>query len=90
MSIEIPKELRNEALASLQRYMAENFDVEMGNVAAGAMLGYILEEIGPLAYNAAVIEVQERLLARVQEIDIDVHEEPLRYWQQQDQVRRRR
>jgi hypothetical protein len=31
-------------------------------------------------YNRAVADAQERLLARVQELDIDVHESEFGYW----------
>ena len=64
MAIEISKQDRQQAMESLMRYAAENFDERMGNVGAGALLGFFLEEIGPLVYNQAVADVQERLLAR--------------------------
>jgi hypothetical protein len=39
-----------------------------------------LKEIAPSVYNRAVADAQERLLARVQELDIDVHENEFGYW----------
>ena len=63
---------------------------KIGNIAAGALLGFFLEEIAPLVYNQAVTDVQERLMARISELDIDVHEEPFQYWQKYDQQQRRR
>ena len=80
MAIELPAELRKQAVASLERYFQEHLDERIGNVAAGGLLGFFLEEIGPVIYNQAVAEVQERLQARVAEIDIEVHEEPFGYW----------
>jgi uncharacterized protein (DUF2164 family) len=80
MSIAIPKEAREQVVASIQRYFAENMEERIGNIAAGALLGFFLEEIGPLVYNRAVADVQERLLARVQEVDIEVHEDEFQYW----------
>jgi uncharacterized protein (DUF2164 family) len=41
---------------------------------------FFLKEIGPSVYNRAVADAQERLLARVQELDIDVHESEFGYW----------
>ena len=84
MSIDIPREARQEAIASIERYFLEQRDEKIGNIAAGALLGYFLEEIAPLVYNQAVADVQERLLARVTEVDIDVHEEPFGYWRKFD------
>jgi len=43
-------------------------------------LNFFLEEIGPSIYNQAVAEVQERLIARVTEIDIECHEDEFVYW----------
>jgi len=53
------------------------------NIAAGALLNFFLQEIGPTVYNKAVAEVQERMQARVLELDIEVHEEELQYWPKQ-------
>jgi uncharacterized protein (DUF2164 family) len=84
MAIEISKQDRQQAIESLMRYAAENFDERMGNVGAGALLGFFLEEIGPLVYNQAVADVQERLLARVQEVDLEVHQDAFQYWRKFD------
>ena len=42
MSIEISKEARQQAIASIERYCRENLDEPIGNIAAGAMLGFFL------------------------------------------------
>ena len=80
MAIELAAEQRKEALASIERYFREHMDEKIGNIAAGALLGYFLEELGPLVYNRAVADVQERLQARVMEVDIEVHEDEFGYW----------
>jgi len=80
MTIELSKEARKEAIASIERYFRENIEEPIGNIAAGALLGFFLEEVGPVIYNRAVAEVQERLQARISELDIDVHEEEFQYW----------
>jgi uncharacterized protein (DUF2164 family) len=80
MTIEIPKSVRPQAIASIERYFRENMDEPIGNVAAGALLGFFLEEIGPIVYNKAVADVQERLQARVAEVDLEVHEDEFQYW----------
>lgn len=90
MAIEIDKDARKEAIASIERYFEENMEEKIGNIAAGALLGFFLEEIGPLVYNQAVTEVQERLQARIMEVDIELHEDPFQYWRKFDQARRKR
>ncbi len=89
MTIELPKDLRQQAVASIQRWFDAHMDEPIGNVAAGGLLGYFLEEIAPLVYNQAVADVQERLQARLAEIDLEVHEEPFQYWRKLDKARRK-
>lgn len=90
MTIEISKEAKKLAIASIERYFLENMDEKIGNVAAGALLGFFLEEVGPAVYNQAVTDVQERLQTRVMEIDVEVHEDEFGYWRKKDQARSRR
>ena len=90
MTIEIPREARKEAVASIERYFRENMEELIGNIAADALLGYFLEEIGPLVYNQAVADVRERLQMRVSELDIDHHEDAIQYWRKFDKQRKGR
>jgi uncharacterized protein (DUF2164 family) len=60
----------------------------IGNIAASGLLSFFVEEIGPLIYNRAVADVQERLLARVSEIDIEIHEDAFQYWRKYDRQRK--
>jgi uncharacterized protein (DUF2164 family) len=83
MAIQLPKDVKAQAKASLERFCQEHLDERIGNIAVGALLNFFIEEIGPAIYNQAVSDVQERWLQRVQELDIDVHEDPFTYWQRQ-------
>ena len=84
MTIEISKEARKQAVASIERYFQVNMEERIGNVAAAALLGFFLEEIGPLVYNQAVADLQGRLQARVMELDIEFHEDEFDYWRKFD------
>ena len=87
MPIDLPKDARTQAIASIERYFAEHMDEKIGNIAAGGLLGFFLDEVGPVIYNQAVADVQERLQARVAEVDIEVHEEPFGYWPKYDRLK---
>lgn len=63
-------------------------DEQIGNIVAGALLEYFLEEIGPLVYNKAVTDVQERLGARIMELDAEVYEDEFQYWRKFDRQRK--
>lgn len=88
MTIEISKEARQQAIASIERYFRENMEEPIGNIGAGALLGFFLEEVGPLVYNKAVAEVQERLQLRISEIDLEVHEDEFQYWRKYDRQKK--
>ena len=90
MTIELTKEARAQAIASIERYFRENMDEPIGNVAAGGLLGFFLEEVGPAIYNRAVADVQERLQARVSEVDLEVHEDEFQYWRKHERPGRSR
>ena len=88
MTIEISKEARTQAVTSIERYLRENMEEKIGNVAAGGLLSFFLEELGPVVYNRAVADMEERLQARIMELDIEVHEEEFQYWRKHDLHRR--
>jgi uncharacterized protein (DUF2164 family) len=84
MTIELTPEARKEAIASIERYFRENMEERIGNIAAGGLLGFFLEEIGPSIYNKAVADAQERMQMRITELDIEVHHDEFRYWRKFD------
>jgi uncharacterized protein (DUF2164 family) len=88
MAIELSKEARKEAIASIERYFRENMEEKIGNIAAAGLLSFFLEEIGPSVYNRAVADAQERLQARVQDLDFEVHEDEFAYWRKYDKQRK--
>ena len=49
-----------------------------------------LEEIGPAIYNQAVRDVQERIRTRIDEVDIEVHEDEFGFWKKFDKGAKRR
>jgi uncharacterized protein (DUF2164 family) len=90
MAIELSKEAKTEAIASIERGFAQERDERVGNVAAGALLGFFLEEIAPAVYNRAVADVQERLQMRIGELDIEIHEDEFGYWKKREKNTARR
>jgi len=87
MTIELPKEVRAEAIKSIERYFEVNMEERIGNIQAGALLAFFLEEIGPSVYNKAIADAQERMQMRAAELDIECHEDEFRYWPKHDRKR---
>lgn len=88
MTIELPPATRQTAVASIQRYFKQNMDEPIGNITAGALLEFFLAEVGPLVYNKAVADVQQRLQARIQEIDLEVYADEFQYWSKFDKKKK--
>jgi len=79
-AIELPQPARAEAIASIQRFFEENMPEPIGDLRAGLLLDFFLEEIGPVAYNRAIADAQARLQQRVSDLDGELYAEPFQYW----------
>jgi len=80
MAIELDKEARKVAIASIERWFLEERDERVGNIFAGALLGFFLDEIAPSVYNRAVADVQERLRMSADALEIEIHEDEFGHW----------
>ena len=79
MPIEIPNRSRADLIESIQDYVREHLEVELGVIAAEGLLDYALEEIGPAAYNKGVRDAQGRMSAAVADLDLDLREQEMGY-----------
>lgn len=57
--IAIPDAAKKQAIASIQRYFAENLDEEIGDLKAALVLDYFLAEHGPVIYNQAIADAKQ-------------------------------
>ncbi|MCW0217182.1 MAG: DUF2164 domain-containing protein [Prosthecobacter sp.] len=80
MSTNLSKIQQAEIVSSLQRYAAKELDCELGDVQAGLFLDYILQEIGPFAYNQGVEDAKTFLAAKMEDLSGTCFEEGLTYW----------
>jgi uncharacterized protein (DUF2164 family) len=90
MSIELSKEARADAIASIQQYFERNMPEPIGDLPAGLLLGFFLEEIGPVIYNKAIADAQARLGARVSDLSGELYEDEFQYWPRVEAKRARR
>ena len=80
MAIEIKDEDKEAILPSIQKYFREEFDIEMGQMKAGFILKYFLEEIGPFVYNKAIEDAEAFFAEKVADLSATCYEEGLNYW----------
>ena len=88
-AIDLPKHKRADAIASLQRYFEENLD-PIGDLPAGLLLNFILEEIGPAIYNQAVTDAQTRIQLQAADLTGELYADEFQYWHKADAKRRTR
>jgi uncharacterized protein (DUF2164 family) len=90
MAIEITKQVRASAIASIQRYFQENMSEPIGDLPAGLLLNFFVEEVGPVIYNRAIADAQARLEQRVADLNGELYADEFQYWPKIDSKRKNR
>ena len=90
MSIELSEEARAEAITSIQQYFERNMPEPIGELPAGLLLNFFVEEIGPAIYNRAIADAQARLSMRVADLSGELYEDEFQYWPRVEAKRARR
>ncbi len=90
MKIEFSRETRAQAIASLKRYFEENMAEPIGDLPAGLLLNFFLEEVGPAVYNRAIADAQSRMEQRVVDLGGELFADEFQYWPCADAKRKSR
>ena len=80
MAISLAKDTEAFLLGSLKRYVAENLDLEMGDLKAKLLLDYVLKEIGPSVYNQAIADAQATIQEKTADLGVDRFEPEFTCW----------
>ena len=80
MTIEITKQVRAEAMASLKRCFEENMPEPIGELQAGLLLNFFVEEVGPAIYNQAIADAQARMQQHAADLHGELFAEEFQYW----------
>ncbi len=80
MTTELSKQARQDAIASLRRYFEQNMPEPIGELGAGLLLNFFVEEIGPTIFNKAIADAQARLQQRVLDLSGELYEDEFPYW----------
>ena len=89
VTLELEKQQRAVAISSLKRYFEENLE-PIGDLPAGLLLNFFLEEIGPLIYNQAISDAQTRLTQRVSDLNGELFADEFQFWPRSDAKRKSR
>lgn len=90
INMEIPKPTRTAAIHSIQRYFEENMSEPIGELPAGLLLNFFIEEIGPVIYNQAINDAQTRMQQRVADLNGELFANEFQYWPRVDAKRKNR
>jgi uncharacterized protein (DUF2164 family) len=89
VKLELTKQQRTDAIASMQRYFEENLE-PIGDMPAGLLLNFFLEEVGPAIYNMAISDAQTRLNQRVADLNGELYADEFQVWPRADAKRKSR
>ncbi len=88
ITLELSRQARAAAIASIQRYFEENLPEPIGDLPAGLLLNFFLEDIGPVIYNQAISDAQTRLQQRLADLSGELYSEEFQYWPKVDAKRK--
>ncbi len=88
MNFELTKEARADAIASIKRYFQENMSEPIGDLPAGLLLNFFVEEIGPVIYNRAIADAQKRIEQRAADLSGELYADEFQYWPRVDSKRK--
>ncbi len=88
--IELRKHARARRHRVDQRYFEQNLPEPVGDLPAGLLLDFFLEEIGPTIYNKAITEAQTRLQLRIADLEGELYVDEFQYWPRQAAKRKHR
>ncbi|HKB52761.1 MAG TPA: DUF2164 domain-containing protein [Ramlibacter sp.] len=84
--ITLTGDTREQAVASIRRYFADELDQEIGELKAGLVLDYFLEELGPTVYNCAVADARAFFEERAADLDGVCYQAEFPYWARSDRA----
>lgn len=81
MAIELERDVKERAIASIKQYFAERLDQDIGELKADLLLDFFLREIGPSVYNQAVLDAQAYFQNKTADLDGSCWQPEFTYWQ---------
>jgi uncharacterized protein (DUF2164 family) len=80
VKIELSEQARKESIASIQQYFEVNMPEPIGQLPAGLLLDFFVEEIGPAIYNKAIADAQTRIQQRTADLEAELYVDEFQYW----------
>lgn len=88
MRVELAKETADRMIGSIRRYFTDQLDQDLGELQAKLLLDFVMQEIAPSIYNAAITDAQTYMRDRVADLDGACFVPEFGYWQQRGKSRK--
>ncbi|WP_379968061.1 DUF2164 domain-containing protein [Ectobacillus sp. sgz5001026] len=69
----MPKEERQQMVTNLQNYFQEKQWSEIGNLEAEQLLSFIMDDVSPYIYNAALQDARKLIIERMENVEEDLY-----------------
>ena len=89
LQLSLPDDTTAKMIASIKRYFSEQREEAIGDLQAKLLLDFVLAEIGPSIYNAAITDAQVYLRERVSDLDGACFKPEFAYWPKETKRRAR-
>ena len=66
--IKLTKQIEERIIYDLQTFFAREREEDLGNMPAMALLDFILDEVGPMIYNQALIDANNLMAEKIDDI----------------------
>jgi uncharacterized protein (DUF2164 family) len=80
VAITLDPDARQQALASIKRYVLEELEQDVGDLKAGGILDFFLRELAPTVYNHAIGDAQRFVQERALDLEGACHQDEFGYW----------
>ena len=81
MKIQLSDDVRKQAITSVRRYFSTELDQDIGELKAGLLLDFVLQEIGPSIYNKAIGDAQTYMRDRVADLEAVCSAPEFTFWE---------
>jgi len=90
MAVTLSADAKTRSVASIQKFLNAELELDLSDIQAALLLAFILKEIGPSIYNAGVIDAQTFLRDRLADLEATCYEPEFVYWPKASSVPRKR
>jgi len=86
MKITLAKDVKQRLIVSIQRYVSENLETDIGELQSSLFLQFCMEEIGPAVYNQAISDAQRYMQERSLDLENSCYAPESTYWPKHDKI----